>query len=270
MTRHVCDAPALTHRDMWQLGDYATYADEVLAPLGEILVSATGLRPGDRVLDVAAGTGNLAIPAAARGAHVTATDLSPELLRHAQARAAEQGLQLEWREANAEALPFRAEEFDAVVSTIGAMFAPRQQRTADELARVCRRGGKVSVLNWTPDGFYGRLLSAVRPLRPTLPPRAPHEVWWGCAEYLCLLFGDHVTDIRTQAGALRVERFGTPDECRDYFKAHYGPVINAYRAVAGDRARVMALDAELAELCAEYLDDGVMLWEYLIFTARKR
>ncbi|BBX73902.1 class I SAM-dependent methyltransferase [Mycobacterium shinjukuense] len=263
------DAPATTHRDMWALGDYAAFADEILAPLGAILVSTSGIRPGDRVLDVAAGAGNVAIPAALAGAHVIASDLTPELLRRAQARAAADGLELGWREANAEALPFGAGEFDVVLSAIGAMFAPRHQRTADELARVCRRGGKISVLSWTPDGFYGRLLSTIRPHRPTVPPGAPHEVWWGCEDYVSELFRDHVTDIRTQRGRLTVDRFGLPEECRDYFKACYGPVINAYRNVSGDPELVATLDAELTELCREYLGGGVMEWEYLIFTARK-
>lgn len=156
-------APATTHRQMWALGDYAAIAEELLAPLGPILVSTSGIRRGDRVLDVAAGSGNVSIPAAMAGAHVTASDLTPELLRRAQARAAAAGLELGWREANAEALPFSAGEFDAVLSTIGVMFAPRHQRTADELARVCRRGGKISTLNWTPEGFYGKLLSTIRP-----------------------------------------------------------------------------------------------------------
>lgn len=176
-------APATTHRQMWALGDYAAIAEELLAPLGPILVSTSGIRRGDRVLDVAAGSGNVSIPAAMAGAHVTASDLTPELLRRAQARAAAAGLELGWREANAEALPFSAGEFDAVLSTIGVMFAPRHQRTADELARVCRRGGKISTLNWTPEGFYGKLLSTIRPYRPTLPAGAPHEVWWGSEDY---------------------------------------------------------------------------------------
>lgn len=155
-------APATTHRQMWALGDYAAIAEELLAPLGPILVSTSGIRRGDRVLDVAAGSGNVSIPAAMAGAHVTASDLTPELLRRAQARAAAAGLELGWREANAEALPFSAGEFDAVLSTIGVMFAPRHQRTADELARVCRRGGKISTLNWTPEGFYGKLRGFLR------------------------------------------------------------------------------------------------------------
>lgn len=150
-------APATTHRQMWALGDYAAIAEELLAPLGPILVSTSGIRRGDRVLDVAAGSGNVSIPAAMAGAHVTASDLTPELLRRAQARAAAAGLELGWREANAEALPFSAGEFDAVLSTIGVMFAPRHQRTADELARVCRRGGKISTLNWDPRGFLRQI-----------------------------------------------------------------------------------------------------------------
>lgn len=116
-------APATTHRQMWALGDYAAIAEELLAPLGPILVSTSGTRRGDRVLDVAAGSGNVSIPAAMAGAHVTASDLTLELLRRAQARAAAAGLELGWREANAEALPFSAGEFDAVLSTIGVMFA---------------------------------------------------------------------------------------------------------------------------------------------------
>lgn len=197
-------APATTHRQMWALGDYAAIAEELLAPLGPILVSTSGIRRGDRVLDVAAGSGNVSIPAAMAGAHVTASDLTPELLRRAQARAAAAGLELGWREANAEALPFSAGEFDAVLSTIGVMFAPRHQRTADELARVCRRGGKISTLNWTPEGFYGKLLSTIRPYRPTLPAGAPHEVWWGSEDYVSGLFRDHVSDIRTRRGSLTV------------------------------------------------------------------
>ncbi len=135
-------APATTHRELWALGDYAAMASEVLAPLGPILVSASDVRSGDRVLDVAAGSGNVAIPAAVAGAHVVASDLTPELLRCAQARAAAEGLELGWREANAEALPFGRGEFDAVLSAIGLMFAPRQQRAADEAARAAGAAGR--------------------------------------------------------------------------------------------------------------------------------
>jgi len=265
----VRQAPTTTHREMWAPGDYASMANEVLAPLGPILFSASGVRSGDRVLDVAAGSGNVSMAAAMAGAHVIASDLTPELLRSAQARAAAEGLELGWREANAEALPFGAAEFDAVLSAIGVMFAPRHQRAADEVARVCRRRGTIALISWTPEGFYGRLLSAIRPYRPTLQPGAPHEMWWGSEDYVSDLFRNHVNDIRTRRDSLKVDKFDTPEVCRDYFKSFYGPAINAYRNIADDPECVAALDAELTELSREYLEDGVMEWEYLIFIARK-
>ncbi|UGT94097.1 class I SAM-dependent methyltransferase [Mycobacterium ostraviense] len=144
--------------------------------------------------------------------------MTAELLRRAQQRAEAAGLKLGWRKANAEALPFGFGEFDVVLSTVGAMFTPRQQRTADELALVCRHGGKISVLSWTPDGFYGQLLSTIRPYRPTLPQGTPHEVCWGREDYISELFTDHVCDIRMQGGSLRVDRFNHPDGCVEYFK----------------------------------------------------
>jgi ubiquinone/menaquinone biosynthesis C-methylase UbiE len=221
------------------------------------------------VLDVAAGSDNVSLHAALVGAHVIASDLTPELLQRAQARAAAEGLELGWREADAEALPFGANEFDTVLSAIGVMFAPRHQRAADELARVCRRRGTLGVISWTPEGFYGQLLSAIRPYRPTLPKGLPHEVWWGSEDYLRDLFRDHVSQIRTRRSALKVYRFDSPEACLDYFKSHYGPMINAYRNIADDPGRVAALDDELTELCGKYLNDGVMEWEYLIMVARK-
>ncbi len=151
------------HRALWALGDYATIADEVVAPLGAVLVAASGISPGDRVLDVAAGTGNASHPAAAAGATVVASDLCPELVARGKARSTELGLSVEWREANAEALPFDDGEFDAVLSCIGVMFAPHHQRSADELIRVCRAGGTVAVASWTPQGFIGRLFTTMKP-----------------------------------------------------------------------------------------------------------
>lgn len=203
------------------------------------------------------------------GAHVVASDPTPELLQRAQARAAAADLELGWRAANAEALPFGAGEFDAVLSASGVMFAPRHQRVADELARVCRRRGTIGLISWTPEGFCGRLLSAIRPYRPDLPPGAPPEVWWGREDYVSDLLCDHVSDIRTRRECLTVDRFRSPEACRDYFKSWYGPVINAYLNIADAPERVAALDAELAELSRQYLKDGVMEWEYLIFVARK-
>jgi len=202
--------PSTDHREMWALGGYPSVADQVLAPLGPVLVSASGVLPGYWVLDVAAGSGHVSLHAALVGAHVVASDLTPELLRRAQARAAAEGLELGWRKANAEALPFGTNDFDTVLSATGVMFAPRHQRTADELSRVCRHRGTIGTISWTPDGFYGRMLSAIRPHRPDLPTGAPYEVWWGNEDYVSYLFRDHVSQIRTRRSTLKVHRFDPP------------------------------------------------------------
>lgn len=145
------------HRALWALGDYPAVAAELVGDLGPILVAACALQPGERVLAVAAGSGNAAIPAAKTGAHVVASDLTPELLAAGRRRADQQSVQLDWREADAEALPFDDDAFDVVLSCIGVMFAPHHQVSADELVRVCRPGGRLGLLSWTPTGFVGRL-----------------------------------------------------------------------------------------------------------------
>lgn len=259
-----------THQAMWALGDYARIAEEVMAPLGPVLVEASGIGQGDRVLDVAAGSGNISIAAAKTGATVVSSDLTPELLQRSQQRAAGQGVSLEWREANAEDLPFADDEFDAVISAIGVMFAPNHQRAADELVRVCRPGGTISVISWTPDGFFGRMLAAIRPYRPTMLPDTPPAASWGRGSYVRGLLGNRVSESETQRRTLRVDRFGSAEACHEYFKNHYGPTINAYRNIAGNAVLVAALDAELVELARQHLTDGVMEWKYLVVTARKR
>ena len=155
----VVDDLAAKHRALWALGDYAAIAADVVAPLGPELVAACGIGPQDRVLDVAAGTGNAAIPAAMTGAQVIASDLCPELVQRGRQQATERGVELQWREANAEALPFGDDEFDVVTSCIGVMFAPHHQQAADELVRVCRPGGRSGVIGWTPEGFIGQLFA---------------------------------------------------------------------------------------------------------------
>jgi ubiquinone/menaquinone biosynthesis C-methylase UbiE len=135
---------------MWAPGDYPAVAAELIPALGPDLVRASGIRAGQRVLDVAAGSGNAAIPAAALGAHVTASDLTPERFEAGRRIAAERGVEVEWVEADAEALPFPDGSFDVVTSCVGAMFAPRHQAVADELIRVTKRGGTIGLINWTP------------------------------------------------------------------------------------------------------------------------
>jgi SAM-dependent methyltransferase len=258
------------HRALWALGDYATVAADLVSPLGPVLVAASGICAGDRVLDVAAGAGNAAIPAALAGAKVIASDLVPKLLERGAALAQTRGVDLEWLEANAEALPFGGDEFDAVLSCVGVMFAPHHQRAADELVRVCRPGGTIALINWTPEGFIGKMFATMKPYVAP-PPGVQPPPKWGSANYVRGLLGDGITDFTAQHRTLCVDRFADGAAFRDFFKAHYGPTISAYRGIAGEPELAAALDAELAQLCDRYLaGSSTMEWEYLLVTARKR
>lgn len=254
---------------MWASGDYPRVADEVVGGLGQVLVDAVGVRQGQRVLDVAAGTGSSALPAARRGADVTATDLTPELLDVGRAAAAQEGLPLTFEVADAGQLPYGDGAFDVVLSCIGVMFAPHHQAAADELVRVCRPGGTVGVLSWTPDGFIGQLFATMKPYAPPPPPGASPAPLWGRADHVRTLLGDRVTDLVARQQTLAVERFATGAEFRDFMKATYGPTIAVYRFVGEDADEVAALDAELAALGDRFLTDGTMAWEYLLVTARR-
>ncbi len=262
---------AAKHRAMWATGDYPKLANDLVSPLGPVLVEACQIGPGDRVLDVATGTGNAAIPAAYAGATVTASDLTPELLLQGRAVAAERGIHLDWQEANAEALPFADDEFDTVMSCIGVMFAPHHQRSADELIRVARPGSTIGVLSWTPEGFIGQLFATMKPFMAAPPPGAQPPPLWGSEDHVRELFGDRVTGLTTQRQMLSVDYFHSGEELREYYKAYYGPTIAAYRNIEADPDRVAALDAALADLGQRYLrPDAPMEWEYLLVTARKR
>jgi SAM-dependent methyltransferase len=263
-------AVAAKHRAMWASGDYAKLAAELVAPLGPVLVEAVGVGPGDRVLDVAAGTGNAAIPAAKTGASVVASDLVPELLEHGSALAAQQGVELEWREADAHSLPFGDNEFDVVMSCIGVMFAPFHQQCADELVRVTKRGGRIGLISWTPEGYIGQLFATMKPYMPAPPPGAAPPPLWGQEDHVRGLFGDRVTDVVTERRTLTVDHFPDGAAFRDYFKAVYGPTIAAYRNNEGDPERIAALDADIARIGDGFLQGGSsMEWEYLLVSARK-
>lgn len=261
---------AARHRSMWASGDYPRLAAELVAPLGPVLVEAAGIGAGDRVLDIASGTGNAAIPAAQKGAAVTASDLTPELLEAGRALAAQTGVQLDWREADAHALPFADNDFDVVMSCIGVMFAPYHQRAADELLRVCRPGGTIGLLNWTPEGHIGRLFATMKPYMPPPPPGASPPPLWGREEHVRELFGDRVTDVVAERRTLPVTHFADGAQFRDYFKAVYGPTIAAYRNLGDDADRAAQLDNDIAQLGDELMDGSShMEWEYLLLTARK-
>lgn len=258
------------HRAMWALGDYPAVASDVIPALGPVLVRACAIKDGERVLDVAAGSGNAAIPAALAGAQVVASDLTPELLEVGRRAADEAGVTLEWREADAEALPFANGQFDAVLSCVGAMFAPHHQATADELVRVCRPGGTIGLISWTPGGFIGQMFATMKPYAPPPPPGAQPPPLWGDEAHVRALLGDRVTAFTAEKRLLRVTTFGTAEAFRDFFKTAYGPTIAAYAFNAADPQRVAHLDRDLADLARRHdLGGGAMDWEYLLVTARR-
>ena len=259
------------HRAMWALGDYADVAEHVVGGAGPALVEACAIRAGERVLDVAAGSGNAAIPAALRGAHVVASDLTPELLDRGRAYAAAAGATLAREEADAEALPHDDGEFDVVMSCLGVMFAPHHQRAADELARVTRPGGRIGLLSWTPQGFIGQMFALMKDYVPTPPVGVSPPPLWGDEDHVRALLGDRVGEVRAERATLRVEHFGTAEEFREYFKASYGPTIVAYAGLKDDPARTAELDAGLDDLARRHdLGSGAMEWEYLLLTAVRR
>lgn len=261
------------HRSMWALGDYPTVASQVIPTLGPILVEACRIDADDRVLDVAAGSGNVAIPAALTGATVIANDLTPELLEAGAAVAGQHGLDLRWETGDAEALPYPDDEFDVVTSCVGVMFAPHHGDAAAELVRVCRPGGRIGLVSWTPEGFIGQMLATMRPYVAAPPPGAQPPPLWGKEDHVLGLLGARVVDVRTERRTVRVDRFTTPEDFREFFKSNYGPTIAAYRGLADHPHRAAALDRDLAELARRHaLGAGslVMDWEYLLLTARKR
>ncbi len=258
------------HRVMWALGDYPAVASEVIADLGPRLVEACGITADDEVCDVAAGSGNVAIPAARLGARVIATDLTPELLDVGRAAAEAEGLEIKWQVADAEDMPCDSDRWDVVTSCVGVMFAPHHQPAADELVRITRPGGTIGLINWTPEGVIGQLFATMRPYVPAPPPGVQPPPLWGHLDHMRALLGDRVTDIEAHQEKLRVTRFNSGAEFRDFFKATYGPTIAAYKAIADDAEKVASLDLELAALGDLYfVEPGVMEWEYLLFTARR-
>ena len=259
------------HRAMWAMGDYAAVAADVIPTLGQVLVEAAGIGAGDHVLDVAAGSGNASLPAAARGAHVVASDLTPELFDSGRQQAASRGLTLQWREADCEALPFDDGVFDAVISCVGVMFAPFHQKSADELVRVTRPGGTIGLLNWTPTGFIGQMFTTMKRYAPPPPPGAQPPPLWGDEEHVRGLLGDRVTHVVSRRQQLVVDCFDDASAFLGFFKECYGPTIAVYEGIAAEPHKTQALDEALVDLVRRHdLGGGVMEWEYLLVTARRQ
>jgi ubiquinone/menaquinone biosynthesis C-methylase UbiE len=275
MTLEQATADAKTAaRAMWALGDYHRFARETVWEIGPVLVEACSIRPGMRVLDVAAGTGNVAIRAAEVGAAVVASDLTPEHFERGRLEARDHGVELEWVEADAEALPFDDASFDVVASSFGAMFAPDHEAVADELLRVCRSGGTIGMANFTPDGLGGSFFGTLATYMPPPPPGAQSPLLWGTDAHVRSLFGDRVATI-TLDRRTYVERSVSPETYRELFEAAFGPVIALRAAHAGDPQRATALDVDLAAF-TESANQGSSgapaeyVYEYLLVIARKR
>jgi SAM-dependent methyltransferase len=230
----------------WSAGDYAMIGT-TLQIVGETLCEALDLRAGERVLDVAAGNGNASLAAARRWCDVVATDYVPAHLDRARERAAADRLAIEFREADAEALPFPDGSFDVVVSTFGVMFTPDQEKAAAELARVCRAGGRIGLANWTPDGFIGRLFKTIgRHLPP--PAGAKSPALWGTPARLAELFGPVAASIAAERRDF-VFRYRSPEHWLEICRAYYGPALKAFAAL--EPAARPALERDILALIAE-------------------
>jgi ubiquinone/menaquinone biosynthesis C-methylase UbiE len=207
--------------------------------VGELLCEAVDLQAGQRVLDVAAGNGNATLAAARRGGEVTALDYVPSLLESARERATAERLVVMFREGDAENIPYRDGSFDVVLSTFGAMFSPNQERTAQELLRVCATGGKIGLANWTPEGFVGQLFKTIGKYVPPMPG-VKSPALWGTPQRLNELFGANAT-IHTERRHY-VFRYKSPDHWLETFRSYYGPVLKAYAALDAERQENLTCD----------------------------
>ena len=230
-------------RATWSSGDYAVVGT-TLQIVGESLCEAVDLRSGQSVLDVAAGNGNASLAAARRFARVTASDYVPSLLDRARDRATAERLDIAFREADAEALPFANDTFDVVLSTFGVMFTPSQERAAAELVRVCRPGGRIGLANWTPDGFIGQLFKTIGKHVPP-PAGVKSPALWGTRGRLAELFEPKASSIRTTPREF-VFRYRSPAHWVDVFRTYYGPVHKAFGAL--DVNGQAALERDLLDL----------------------
>lgn len=265
--------PLRTETTVWDMGDYHAFAKATVWPMGPVLVDACEIAPGQRVLDVAAGSGNTAIRAAEAGASVVACDLATRSLEAGRREAEGRGLAIDWVVGDAEDLPFADGEFDVVASSFGAMFAPRQERVADELVRVCRPGGTIGMLNFTPQGLIGDFFAALAPYAPAPEPGASPPPLWGDEEHVRTLFGDRVDALALRRGEY-TERVADPAAYRDLLRTTFGPIVAMYEAIRDDRAARAALDDDLLAF-ARRADSGrpggpaEYVYEYLLVVTRR-
>ncbi len=261
----------LVHRATWAAGDYAAVAEHIDDAPPRDLLSRMDIQPGHDVLDVAAGTGNLAIRAAAAGAQVVGLDLTPELFAAARRRAADAGVVVDWVEGDAEALPFEDGSFDRVTSVFGVQFAPRHEIAAHEMAGVCRPGGRIGLVNWTPQGLIGQLFKIMGRYLPAPPEYASAPPLWGDEDHVRGLFAGTGVELEFTRGH-NPWRFPSAEAFVAFMETAYGPTVKARERLTGEgtwdacRAEIVAL----AERANEATDGGLLMQaEYLVAIGRK-
>lgn len=262
------------HRAMWALGNYHRFATSTVWALGPVLVDSCGISAHQRVLDVAAGTGNVAIRAAGRGASVVASDLTPEQFEAGRRAAAAEGVDVEWVDADAEALPFEDGEFDVVTSCLGAIFTPNHHRVASEMLRVCRPGGTIGMINFRPVGAAAEFFNVLAAYAPPPPPGALPPLLWGSEDHVRRLFGDRVEGLEMS----RREYIETADSAQDYhalFSETFGPMIAIRASLADQPERAAALDRDFLDFVTrsnrgEPAGPVRIPYDYLLVVARTR
>jgi ubiquinone/menaquinone biosynthesis C-methylase UbiE len=255
----------LQARNTWAAGDYDAVAEGIWE-VGERIVNRIGVGPGDRVLDVAAGTGNAAIRAAQKGARVTGIDITPELFDAARRRSREAGVEVEWVAGDAEALPFADASFGVVLSTFGVMFAPRHQMAADEMVRVLRPGGRLGMCSWTAEGTVGEFFRVMERHLPPPPPIAQPPLLWGDEEHVRQLFEGAVVELTIERDQLEIDPDVNVDEALEFYLASFGPLVKAREAlepVGRWRALVDDVSPQIRRMATEAA-------EYLIVTGTRR
>lgn len=258
---------------MWAMGDYDRFARATVWELGPALVRACGVGPGQRLLDVAAGTGNVAIRAALQGVSVVACDLTPEHFVAGRRGAAEAGVDVEWVEGDAEALPFDDDAFDVVTSCFGAMFAPCHQAVADELLRVCRRGGTIGLMAFTPEGIGGEFFGLLAPYVPPPPPGASPPILWGDEAHVRRLFGTRVSGL-AMTRQHYIERATSVEAYRRLFFDAFGPLVAIRASLRANPDRLAALDRTFTDAIVRWndgRDEGpvAITYEYLLVLAHR-
>ena len=257
-------------RATWMAGDFGQIA-RAYSPGAAEFIERLDLQSGEKVLDVACGTGNLSIPAARAGAIVTGVDIAPNLVEQAREIAKTEGLHCRFDEGDAEALPYADSSFDTVITMFGAMFAPRPEKVAEELTRVCRSGGRIAMANWTPTGFIGKMFKLTASFVP--PPNMPSPMLWGDETVVRGRLNEEIGDLQLNRRLITFNFAFSPPEVVEFFRTYYGPTQKAFAALDGNQEKQTALRRELESLWAEHnkATDGTMTVEseYLEVIAKR-